>query len=128
MRPTNIWPKCGQSGRMVVNLYEKMKISDYYISIFAALSFHNSYRSMTYDSHFRNGMFVILFVLAKIIAKAFFAFPHVSVVYFGYASSKINLCDRHFWAGKNSTQFDKELCKYIFGRDTPFFHGMVILL
>ena len=83
---------------------------------------------MTYDSHFRNGMFVILFVLAKIIAKAFFAFPHVSVVYFGYASSKINLCDRHFWAGKNSTQFDKELCKYIFGRDTPLFHGMVILL
>ena len=55
---------------MVVSLYEKMKISAYYISIFAALSFHNSQRSMNYNSHLRNDIFVLLFVLAKIIAKA----------------------------------------------------------
>ena len=29
-----------------------MKISDYYISIFATLSFHNSYNNMINDSHF----------------------------------------------------------------------------
>ena len=55
---------------MVVNLYDKTKISDY-ISIFAALSFHNSYRSMIYDGHPRNDIFNLLFVPAKIIAKAF---------------------------------------------------------
>ena len=53
----------------------------------AALSFHNTLE-MTF--------FVLLFVPAKIIAKAFFYFPHVSVVYFGCGSSKINLCDSNF--------------------------------
>ena len=108
-------------------------MSEYYISITAALSFHNSYRSMIYDGHFRNDIFVVLSVPAKIITKAFFDFPHVAVVYFGCAISTINLCDSNFQAGKTSTQFDGQLCKYIFalsrfGRNTPFFHEMVILL
>ena len=64
--------------------------------MFAALSFHNYYRTMIYDGHSRNDIFILLFVPTKIIAKTFFEFPHVSVVYFGYISSKINLCDSNF--------------------------------
>ena len=74
-------------GRIMVSLYDKTKISDYYILIIAALSFHNTLEM---------AFFVLLFVPAKVIAKAFFYFPHVSVVYFGCGSSKINLCDSNF--------------------------------
>ena len=88
---------------------------------------------MIYDGYPRNDIFNLLFVPAKIIAKAFFESPHVSVVYFGCTSSKINLCDSNFQAGKTSTQFDEEFRKYIFalshfGGDTPYFHDLVILL
>ena len=76
--------------------------------------------------------FFVYLLCRKVVAKAFFDFPHVSVVYFGCTSSKTNLSDSNYYAGKYSTQFDEELRKYIFafsrfGRDTLFFHDMLIL-
>lgn len=58
--------------RILVSFYIKMKISDYYILIFAALSFIILAGAWSTDNQFRNDIFLLLFVPENFFFKAFF--------------------------------------------------------
>ena len=91
--------------RILVSFYIKMKISDYYILIFAALSFIILAGAWLTDNQFRNDIFLLLFVPEKFFLKLSFDFHHVSVESFGCAS--FIFVAALFFAGRNSTQFNE---------------------
>ena len=68
---------------ILVSFYIKMKISDYYILTFAALSFIILAGAWLTDNQFRNDIFLLLFVPEKFFLKLSFDFHHVSVESFG---------------------------------------------
>ena len=90
---------------ILVSFYIKMKISDYYILTFAALSFIILAGAWLTDNQFRNDIFLLLFVPEKIFLKLCFDFHHVSVESFGCAS--FIFVAALFFAGRNSTQFNE---------------------
>ena len=68
---------------ILVSFYIEMKISDYYILIFAALSFIILAGVWSTDNQFRNDIFLLLFVPENFFLKPSFDFHHDSVESFG---------------------------------------------